>query len=161
VGRDVLLILVAVILSALVVFLEPGAKPIYATAPVDVKDYTIIVNNIPDRFIQLPQLLYIIISLILLLITLYLELLLKIYIGRLPKIVAVLSLLYAIPIPYIYLVGFKDVVIVVSNYAKTLSLPIYGLALLIAATENLTTSRKRARVVADLSATEEKTERGA
>ncbi len=155
------MMLIAVILGALVVFLEPRAMPIYATAPVDIKDYTIIVNNIPDRFTQLPQSLYIIIVLILLLATFYLEFLLKIHVGRLSKLVAIFSLLYAIPTPYIYLVDFKDVVIVVSNYAKTLSLPIYGLALLIATTENLTTPRKRARVIADLSVTEEKTEKGA
>jgi len=54
-----------------------------------------------------------------------------------------------------------NVVIVLSNFAKFVSIPLFGVALLVATIEALLTPQKRARVIADLSITEEKTEKGA
>jgi hypothetical protein len=82
-------------------------------------------------------------------------------VGKLPKIIAVLALLYGVPLPYVYVVEGGNVVVVLSNFAKFVSIPLFGVALLVTATEALLTPQKRARVIADLSITEEKTEKEA
>ncbi|MCX8136205.1 hypothetical protein [Pyrobaculum aerophilum] len=154
-----ILSLVAALLAFLIAFVEPIAVPIYATTPVDVKNAAITIGGFSDQFIQLP-IIGEIISVILLILTIYLEVFLKIKIGRLPKAIASLSVLYATPLPYIYIVNLKDIAVVMSNFAKYTSLSIYALALLIAASEGLLSTSRRARVIADISTTEEKTERG-
>jgi hypothetical protein len=56
-------------------------------------------------------------------------------------------------------VGGGNVVVVLSNFAKFVSLPLFGVALLTSMVEALLTPQRRAKVIADLSITEEKTER--
>lgn len=154
------LTIVAIILLALTVLVGPVATPIYATVTVNVKNYTIVTGEAVDKFVNIPLVVYIVTGSALLLIAFYIEVVSKTRVDNLPKILALLSALYALPLPYVYLIGVKDVAIVLSNYAKALSLPAFGLALFVAVAESLLMPKKRARVIADLSATEEKTEKG-
>ncbi|ACB38976.1 hypothetical protein [Pyrobaculum neutrophilum] len=152
--------ILAAALAVFVVFVNPFARPLYATAPVDVGNFEITAGGEVDRFLQIPPALAAAVAVALLAAAVYVEFFAKLRVGGLPKVLALLALAYAVPLPYLYLVKFSDVVVVVSNFAMYLSLPMFGLALLVAVTENLLVPRRRARVIADLSVTEEKTERG-
>ncbi|MEM1788159.1 MAG: hypothetical protein QXY12_05415 [Pyrobaculum sp.] len=154
-----LISIIAAVLFILTI-LDSFAAPLYATTEVKIGLYEIKAGPVVESFLQMPWLVAVGTSMILLILALYLELFIKLKIGNLSKILAILSLLYAIPLPYIYLVEFKDLVIVFSNYAKYLAIPLFSLALIVAMSEKLLISQSRARVIADLSITEEKTERG-
>ncbi|MEM0369644.1 MAG: hypothetical protein QXT46_05730 [Pyrobaculum sp.] len=154
-----LISIIAAVLFILTI-LDSFAAPLYATTEVKIGLYEIKAGPVVESFLQMPWLVAVGTSMILLILALYLELFIKLKIGNLSKILAILSLLYAIPLPYIYLVEFRDLVIVFSNYAKYLAIPLFGLALIVAMSEKLLISQSRARVIADLSITEEKTERG-
>jgi hypothetical protein len=157
----VALTLLALLIAVLILAAEPFATPLYATAPVEVKQFEIAAGDSYERFFQMPWATAAAMSLMLLAITAYLEFFTKLQMGKLPKAIAVLALFYGLPLPYVYVVGGGDLVVVLSNYAKFVSLPLFGLALLIAVTESLLTPQRRARVIADLSITEEKTEKEA
>ncbi|MEM0468461.1 MAG: hypothetical protein QXF38_03580 [Pyrobaculum sp.] len=154
-----LISIIAAVLFILTI-LDSFAAPLYATTEVKIGLYEIKAGPVVESFLQMPWLVAVGTSMILLILALYLELFIKLKIGNLSKILAILSLLYAIPLPYIYLVEFRDLVIVFSNYAKYLAIPLFSLALIVAMSEKLLISQSRARVIADLSITEEKTERG-
>lgn len=154
-----LISIIAAVLFILTI-LDSFAAPLYATTEVKIGLYEIKAGPVVESFLQMPWLVAVGTSMILLILALYLELFIKLKIGNLSKILAILSLLYAIPLPYIYLVEFRDLVIVFSNYAKYLAIPLFSLALIVAISEKLLISQSRARVIADLSITEEKTERG-
>ncbi|MEM4632625.1 MAG: hypothetical protein QW610_03305 [Pyrobaculum sp.] len=154
-----LISIIAAVLFILTI-LDSFAAPLYATTEVKIGLYEIKAGPVVESFLQMPWLVAVGTSMILLILALYLELFIKLKIGSLSKILAILSLLYAIPLPYIYLVEFRDLVIVFSNYAKHLAIPLFSLALIVAMSEKLLISQSRARVIADLSITEEKTERG-
>ena len=157
---DVTLTLVALVLAVLILAVGPFATPLYATTHVEVKTFEVTAGDFVERFLQIPQWLATVITLALLIVAVYLEYFAKIQVGKLPKIVSVLAILYSIPLPYVYVVGGGDVVVVLSNFAKFVSLPLFGVALLTSIVETLLTPQRRAKVVADLSITEEKTERG-
>lgn len=154
--------LISVTAAVLLVFtiIDPFALPLYATTDVKIGLFEIKVGPDVEKFLQIPWLAGLAVSTLLLLVAIYMELYAKIAIGNLPKALAILSLLYAVPLPYVYLVDFKDIVVVLSNYAKFLSLPIFSLALIVAISERLLTPQRRTKVIADLSVTEERTERG-
>ncbi len=155
------LTLITLIVVLLISAVSPFATPLYATAPVKVGGFEIAAGNFVERFLQIPQPFATVVALALLTVAIYLEFFAKLQVGKLPKVMALLALLYGLPLPYVYVVGEGDVVIVLSNFAKFVSLPLLGVALLVAITEALLTPQKRARVIADLSITEEKTEKGA
>ncbi|WP_053240547.1 hypothetical protein [Pyrobaculum islandicum] len=155
-----LLTSMAAVLTVVILAIGPFAKPIYATIPVDIGNFEIVVGGEVERFLNIPWALSAILSIAILATSAYLEFFVKMRIGQLPKIMALLALIYAMPLPYIYIVKFNDIVVVLSNYAKSVSLSIFGLAILIAVAEKFLVPQKRARVVADLSITEEKTEKG-
>jgi hypothetical protein len=155
----VTLTLVALVLAVLILAVGPFATPLYATTHVEVKTYEVTAGDFVERFLQIPQWLATVITLALLTVTVYLEYFAKIQVGKLPKIIGVLALLYSIPLPYVYVVGGGNVVVVLSNFAKFVSLPLFGVALLTSMVEALLTPQRRAKVIADLSITEEKTER--
>jgi len=157
----VVLTLIAFVLTALILAMSPFATPLYATAPVEVRQFEIVASNFAERFLQIPQPLATAAVLTLLAAAVYLEFFAKMQAGKLPKIIAVLALLYGVPLPYVYVVEGGNVVVVLSNFAKFVSIPLFGVALLVTATEALLTPQRRARVIADLSITEEKTEKEA
>lgn len=159
--EDVALTLIAFILTMLILAMNPLAMPLYATAPVEVRRFEIVAGDFAEGFLQIPQSLATVATPALLAVAIYLEFFARIQVGKLPKIIAVLALLYGLPLPYVYVVEGGNVVIVLSNFAKFVSIPLFGVALLVATIEALLTPQKRARVIADLSITEEKTEKGA
>jgi hypothetical protein len=156
----VTLTLLALVLAVLTLGVAPFATPLYATTHVEVKMFEVAAGEFVERFLQIPQWLATVIVLALLIVAIYLEYFAKIEIGKLPKIASVLALLYSVPLPYIYVVGGDNVVIVLSNFAKFVALPLFGVALLTTIVETIFIPKRRAKVIADLSITEEKTERG-
>jgi uncharacterized membrane protein len=156
----VTLTLVALILAVLILAVGPFATPLYATTHVEVKMFEIAAGDFVERFLQMPLWLAAAIVLALLIVAIYLEYFAKIEVGKLPKITSVLALLYSVPLPYVYVVGGGNVVVVLSNFAKFVSLPLFGVALLTTIVETIFIPKRRAKVIADLSITEEKTERG-
>jgi len=157
----VALTLIAFILTMLILAMNPFATPLYATAPVEVRRFEIVTGDFAEGFLQIPQSLATVATPALLAVAICLEFFARMQVGKLPKIIAVLALLYGLPLPYVYVVEGGNVVIVLSNFAKFVSIPLFGVALLVATIEALLTPQKRARVIADLSITEEKTEKGA
>jgi lysylphosphatidylglycerol synthetase-like protein (DUF2156 family) len=114
----VTLTLVALVLAVLTLGVAPFATPLYATTHVEVKMFEVAAGEFVERFLQIPQWLATVIVLALLIVAIYLEYFAKIEVGKLPKIASVLALLYSVPLPYIYVVGGGDVVIVLSNFRK-------------------------------------------
>lgn len=151
--------LIALALTALTL-ISPMAVPLYATAAYRIEDSQIVAGTATYRFISLPQPLAFILLILLTALSAYIEYMAKIKPGILPKIMAIMSLFYSIPLPYVFIVDYRDVVVILSNYAKFFSIPIYTVAILVAISEKLVSPAKRARIIADLSITEEKTERG-
>ena len=151
--------LLAVALAVLVIGVGPVAVPQYATVRVEVGGFRIIVGDSYYTFPQVYEPLSIVVVVALLAVSVYLEYVAKVKVPRLAEVVAVLSLFFALPLPYIFVVGAGDIAVVFSNYAKYMSLPIFAVALLLVVVERLAVPQSRARVLMDLSTTMEKTEK--
>lgn len=149
----------AVLLALLVLVVEPLGVPYYATIAVDVQSFEIVVGGASERFLQIPWPLALLLTAILVAVTAYIEYVEKIRPSRLSKALALLALLYSAPLPYIYIVGRGDVAIVLSNFAKYLSIPVFYAALLSTLTERMLAPKNRARIVADFEVTWAKTEK--
>ncbi|MEM1597279.1 MAG: hypothetical protein QXP31_11375 [Pyrobaculum sp.] len=149
----------AVLLAILVLVVEPLGIPYYATTAVDVKSFEIAAGGASEQFLQIPWPLALLFTAILVAVTAYIEYVEKIRTSRLSKTLALLALLYSAPLPYIYIVGNGDVVIVISNFAKYLSIPIFYAALLSTLTERMLAPKNRARIIADFEVTWAKTEK--
>ncbi|MEZ0319902.1 MAG: hypothetical protein ABWK05_07940 [Pyrobaculum sp.] len=153
-----MLTILAVLLALLVLVVKPLGIPYYATTAVDVKTFEIVVGGVSERFFQIPWPLALLFVIILVALTAYIEYVEKIRVSRLSKALALLALLYSMPLPYIYIVG-GDVVIVLSNFAKFLSIPIFYATLLSVLAERILIPKNRARIVADFEVTQAKTEK--
>jgi len=151
--------LLAVALAVLVIVVGPVAVPQYATVRVEVGSFRITVGGSYYNFPQVYEPLSIVVAVALLAVSAYLEYVVKIKVPRLAEVVAALSLFFALPLPYIFVVGSGDIAVVFSNYAKYMSLPVFAVALLLVVVERLALPQSRARVLMDLSTTIEKTEK--
>ncbi|MFN7106351.1 MAG: hypothetical protein ACK4M3_07210 [Pyrobaculum sp.] len=162
-----LLVILAVVLAIFITAVEPFVTPLYATDFIKTGNFIITVGDKDYKYVELPWPLAVITATALIALSLYLEAsrclkprgwgrCLKTTSRGLEIAIALVAILYASPLPYIFVTS-RDVVIVVSNYAKYFSLPLFALALFIAISERLLATPNRARVFADLSATEEKT----
>lgn len=154
-----MLTVLAVLLALLVLAVEPFGVPYYATTVVDVKNFEIVVGDVSERFFQIPWPLALLFVIILVVATAYMEHVKKMRISRLSKSLALLALLYSAPLPYVYIVSHGDVVIVLSNFAKYLSIPMFYAALLSALAEKILATKSRARIIADFEVTRVKTEK--
>ncbi|MFN3804097.1 MAG: hypothetical protein ACK4SY_03480 [Pyrobaculum sp.] len=160
-----LLVVLAVVLTILITAVEPFVTPLYATDFVKIGNFKITVGDKDYRYVELPWPQAVITAMALIALSLYLEAsrrfcgwgrCLKATSRGLEIAIAIVAILHASPLPYIFVTS-HDVVIVFSNYARYFSLPLFALALFIAISERLLAAPNRARVLADLSTTEEKT----
>ncbi len=149
--------LLAAILAVLMV-VEPFATPLYATTSAEVGNFKITAGRYVENYIQIPWPLAMGGAVALTVVSIYIELVLKIKRRLLVIFIAFVAVMYAMPLPYVFISG-NDVVVVVSNYAKYLSLPLFSMAILIAMLEEIMSPPRLTKILAELSTTMEKTER--
>jgi hypothetical protein len=78
----VVLTLIALVLTALILAMSPFATPLYATAPVEVRQFEIVAGKFAERFLQIPQPLATAAVLTLLAAAVYLEFFAKMPVGK-------------------------------------------------------------------------------
>lgn len=153
------LTLMSMVVLLLLVAVAPTAVPVYATvdAPIRSTDFAISIGDVRYSFLSVPHVAAVAAALAVTALAAYVELVARLKFGALPRLVALASVVYALPLPYVFLIR-DETAVVVSNYARYLAVPTSALALVLAVAEGYFSS-SRTKLIADISATEDRTKK--
>lgn len=151
------LTLLSIVALILMTAVAPMAIPTYTTlnVPIQSADYAIYIGDKKYGFFTIPHVVAVVTAVTIVAVAAYLELVARLRFGLLPKLLALAAVAYTLPLPYVLLIQ-DETAVVVSNYARYLSVPTSALALVLAVVEGYFSSH-RTKLIADISTTEDRT----